>query len=78
MRRSKQTVFILKPKGSKLDLQNFLAEKQCFFVFWAREGEGSGLLRYMGLSDVFTAPKGMVFELFMSRKGVNFIQIGLK
>ena len=45
---------------------------------WAREGEGLGLLRYMGLSDVFTAPKGMVFKLFMSGKGVNFIHIALK
>ena len=27
---------------------NFPAEKQCFsYVFWAREGEGLGLLRYM-------------------------------
>ena len=42
-------------------------------------GEGGlGLLRSMGLSEVFTAPKGMVFELFMSGKGVNFIHIGLK
>ena len=39
---------------------------------------GLGLLRYMGLSDVFTAPKDMVFKLFMSGKGVNFIHIGLK
>ena len=27
---------------------NFPAEKRCFFVLWAREWEGLGLLRYMG------------------------------
>ena len=39
--------------------------------------EGLGLLRYMGLSEIGEAPKGMVIELFMSEKGVNFIHIGL-
>ena len=49
-------------------------------MFWARKGGGEGglgLLPYMGLSEVFTAPKGMVFEVSMSGKGVNFIHIGL-
>ena len=62
----------------KISRGNFLAEKECFYVFWAREGVGLGLLRYMGLSEVCTVPKGMVFELFVSEKGVNFIHIGLK
>ena len=42
-------------------------------MFWARDGVGLGLLGYMGLSEVCAVPKGMVFELFMSGKGVNFI-----
>ena len=46
-------------------------------MFWARDEEGLGLLRYMGLSEIGEAPEGMVFELFMSEKGVNFIHIGL-
>ena len=77
MRHSKRTVFISKYKHSnltrKISRGNFLAEKQYFCVFWARDCKGLGLLRYMGLSEVCTAPKGMVFELFMSEKGVNFI-----
>ena len=72
MRRSKQTFLFLSQKDSNLT-RNFLAEKQCFYVFWARDGVGLGLLGYMGLSEVFTVPKGMVFELFMSEKGVNFV-----
>ena len=34
--------------------------------------EGLGLLRYMGLSEIGEAPKGMVFELSMSEKGLKF------
>ena len=52
MRRSKQTTFIVKPKGSKMTHKisggNLPAEKLCFYVFWAREWEGLGLHRYMG------------------------------
>ena len=53
MRRSKQTIFISKHKHPnltrKISRGNFLAEKQYFYVFWTRDGEGLGLLRYMGL-----------------------------
>lgn len=62
----------------KISLGNFLAEKENFYEFWARVGVGLGLLRYMGLSEVCTVPKGMVFELLVFEKGVNFIHIGLK
>ena len=56
----------------KISRGNFLAENQCFYVIWVRDGEGLGLLRYMGLSEIGEAPRGMVFELFMYEKGVNF------
>ena len=42
------------------------------------EGAGVGITPLYGLSEVWAASKGMAFGLFMSKKGVNFIHIGLK
>ena len=36
-------------------------------------GGGAGITPLYGLSAVWAAPKGMAFELFMSEKGINFI-----
>ena len=41
------------------------------------EGAGVGITPLYGLSEVWAAPKGMAFGLFMCEKGVNFIHIGL-
>ena len=41
------------------------------------EGGGVGITPLYGLSEVWAAPKGMAFGLFMCEKGVNFIHIGL-
>ena len=40
-------------------------------------GGGVGITPLYGLSEVWAAPKGMAFGLFMCEKGVNFIHIGL-
>ena len=40
-------------------------------------GGGVGITPLYGLSEVWAAPKGIVFGLFMCGKGVNFILIGL-
>ena len=61
----------------KISRGNFLAEKLCFCVLGSGRG-GVGITPLYGLSEVCAAPKGTVFELFMSEKGVNFIHIGLK
>ena len=37
-----------------------------------------GITPLYGLSEVWAAPMGMAFGLFMSEKGVNFIHISLK
>ena len=39
---------------------------------------GVGITPLYGASEVWAAPKGMGFGLFMSEKGTNFIHIGLK
>ena len=39
---------------------------------------GIGITPLHGLSEVWTAPKGMAFGPFMSENGVNFVHIGLK
>ena len=43
-----------------------------------RWGGGFGITPLYGLSEVWAAPKGMAFGLFMSEKVANFIDIGLK
>ena len=45
-------------------------------MFRARRGRGWDYL--YGLSEVCAAQMGMVFELFMSEKGVDFEHIGMK
>ena len=40
-------------------------------------GGGVGITPLYGLSEVWAAPKGMAFGLFMCEKGVNSIHIGL-
>ena len=76
MRRSKQTIFILSPKDPnvtrKISRGNFAAEKLCFYVLWAREGEGLGLLHYMGYQRFGRPQRVWLLE------GVNFIHIRLK
>ena len=62
MRRSKQTTFIVKPKGSKMTHKisggNFPAEKLCFYVFW-------GL--FLKIPGKLTGPVSY-FEIEVSRK----------
>ena len=38
---------------------------------------GVGITPLYGLSEVWAAPKGMAFGLFICEKGVSFIHIGL-
>ena len=40
-------------------------------------GGGVGITPLYGLSEVWAAPKGMAFGLFMCEKGASFIHIGL-
>ena len=40
-------------------------------------GGGVGTTPLYGLSEVWAAPKGMAFGLFICEKGVSFIHIGL-
>ena len=39
---------------------------------------GFGITPLYGVFEVWAAPKGIAFGLFMSEKGVNFIHIRLK
>ena len=69
MTRPKQTVFILSQNDPnvtrKISRGNFLAA----FVFWAREGEGLGLLRYIGYQRC-VRPQRVRFLSFLCLKKV--------
>ena len=65
MRHSKKQFLFLSQKDPnvtrKISRRNFPAEKLCFYVFWAREGEGLGLLRYIWAIRGMGGPKGYRF-----------------
>ena len=66
----------------KISRGNFLSENgtSCAFLCSGPGGGGGGVVGITplyGLSEVWAAPKGMAFRLFMCEKGVNFIHIGL-
>jgi len=71
-------------KESKRDLSNIVQkfpwQRNCIFLFWAGEGQGQGIgiSPLHGLIKICAAPKGMVFELFLSEKYIDFDHIGLK
>ena len=82
MRRSKQTIFILKAKGSKPvkyreEISWQRTELAVLLCVLGGGGGGFGITPLYGLSEVLATPKGMAFGLFMCEKGVNFIHIGL-
>ena len=82
MRRLKQTIFILKAKGSKpvkyrAEISRQRTELAVLYVLWGGGGGVVGITPLYGLSEVWATPNGMPFGLFMCEKGLNFIHIGL-
>ena len=67
----------------KVSRGNFLGENRttavlsCVLGPGGWRGGGVGITPLYGLSEVWAAPKGMAFGLFMCEKGVSFIHIGL-
>ena len=75
MRRSKQTIFILKAKGSKpvkyrAEISRQRTELAVLLCVLGGGGGGGGvgITPLYGLSEVWVTPKGMAFRLFMCEK----------